>query len=80
MSFISTKIHCENCNGVFDMAFQLPDRNVAPYPDSNNYVIGHCEKEGDKFTLSCICRKCSKRISKTYTRKEFDSMEYSILE
>ena len=80
MSFISTKMTCDNCNSVFEMAFQLPDRNVAPYPDSNNYVIGGCEKEGDKFTLSCICRECHKRISRTYTRKEFDSMEHSILE
>ena len=80
MSFISTKMICSNCNSVFDMAFQVPDRSVTLFPDSNKYVIGGCEKQDDKFILNCICNKCRRHISKTYTKQEFDSMDYSILE
>lgn len=80
MSFISTKMTCDNCSSVFEMAFQVPNKIVTTYPDSNTYVIGGCEKQGDMFTLSCVCRECNKRIFKTYTSKEFDSMEYTILD
>lgn len=80
MSFISTKMVCEDCNSEFDMAFQLPDKIVTPYPDSNTYVTGGCEKQGDTFILSCHCRKCNKLISKRYTKKDFDNMKYSVLE
>lgn len=80
MSFIGTKMFCNNCKKEFDMAFQLPDGVVTVYPDKNKYVIGSCDKERGNFTLNCICCKCHKHISKTYTKEEFDRMDYSILE
>lgn len=80
MSFILTKMVCEKCKYEFDMAFQIPDRHVSVYPNKSEYVIGTCEKNNNYFTLSCVCKKCKQNVVRTYSKQEFSSLIYKILE
>ncbi len=80
MSWIKTEIECNNCSSKNIVAWRLPNGVVSINPDKNQYAIATCQKEFDRFNVTFTCKKCGKSVSLTYSKEEFNNIEYSFIE